>query len=95
MSKRLIYAEDVLEILDRDKAYMSDVGRIHARNAVNEAPTAEGLLVEKTHGRWREVLTLLGLPWNVRCDQCGCPQDYKHNYCPNCGADMRGEEDGN
>lgn len=41
MDKRPIYAEDVLEILDRDKAFMSDVGRIHARNAVNEAPTVK------------------------------------------------------
>jgi len=40
-----------------------------------------------------------------RCDQCGffVPWDYKHkgidfiqdyNFCPNCGADMRGEQDG-
>ncbi len=40
-----------------------------------------------------------------RCDQCGffVPWDYTHksidyikdyNFCPNCGADMRGEQDG-
>ena len=40
-----------------------------------------------------------------RCDQCGffVPWDYQHksidyikdyNFCPNCGADMRGEQDG-
>ena len=39
-----------------------------------------------------------------RCDQCGffVPWDYQHksidyikdyNFCPNCGADMRGEQD--
>jgi rRNA maturation endonuclease Nob1 len=26
--------------------------------------------------------------WKYRCDKCGCPQDYKHNFCPNCGAKM-------
>ena len=41
MAKRLIYAEDALENIDRDRGFMSDVGRIHARNAVNEAPTVE------------------------------------------------------
>ena len=39
MGKRMVYAEDVLELIDRGKAYMTDVGRIHAKNAVNEAPT--------------------------------------------------------
>ena len=40
-----------------------------------------------------------------RCDQCGffVPWDYQHksidyikdyNFCPNCGADMRGEQNG-
>lgn len=47
---RLVYAEDVLKNIDRDRAYMTDVGRIHARAAVNDAPT-----VEEKHGRWIPV----------------------------------------
>ena len=27
-----------------------------------------------------------------KCSECGChTRDAKPNYCPNCGADMRGE----
>lgn len=25
------------------------------------------------------------------CDNCGMPQDSECNYCPSCGADMRGK----
>jgi hypothetical protein len=112
MAKRLIYAEDVLEILDRDKAYMSDVGRIHAKNAVNEAPT-----VGQKKGRWIHPKGYV-VSNGFLCSECGhqeaslypinprpggvCLADEhgnfyhppKMNYCPECGADMRGEEDG-
>lgn len=48
------------------------------------------------HGRWNDINpTVLnpGVNWVCRCSLCGCPQDYKHNYCPNCGALMDGKED--
>jgi len=59
-----------------------------AVEAIKEIPTVDA--VEVVHGRWIELPSLIGLPWKVQCDQCGCPQDYKHNYCPNCGAKMKG-----
>lgn len=27
------------------------------------------------------------------CSECGHTGDFNMNYCPNCGADMRGEQD--
>lgn len=30
-----------------------------------------------------------------KCDQCGHIEVGKPNFCPNCGADMRGEQDAN
>ena len=30
---------------------------------------------------------------HYECDQCGEYVPHKTNYCPNCGADMRGEQD--
>lgn len=89
MAKRLIYAEDALDLIDQNRAFMSDVGRIHARNAVNEAPT-----VEQKKGRWEKYARYM------ICSECDIGFCYYKNethrfrYCPHCGADMRGGEDG-
>lgn len=42
-------------------------------------------------GRWNDISPAVlnpGIAWVCRCSLCGCPQDHKHNYCPNCGAKM-------
>ena len=53
--------------------------------------------VEVVHGRWEQA-EYHGF---VRCDQCKDVyineewlEDGKWNYCPNCGADMRGDGNG-
>ena len=62
------------------------------RKALELTPTAD--VAEVRHGYWA---------WDTgekRCSVCGvkCPEDeynYLHpQYCPNCGADMRGTDDG-
>ena len=90
--KRLIDANALLKEIDfeYDLGYgeiLTDPKRF--AEMVDDAPTVDA--VEVVHGRWIELPSLIGLPWKVQCDQCGCPQDYKHNYCPNCGAKMDGE----
>lgn len=46
--------------------------------------------VEKAwRGEWNNINPAVlkpGVSWVCRCTKCGCPQDYKHNFCPNCGA---------
>ena len=46
--------------------------------------------VEKVwRGEWNNINPAVlkpGVSWVCRCAKCGCPQDYKHNFCPNCGA---------
>lgn len=70
---------------------------------IDNAPTAD--VVEVVHGEWKECETVqerLDEPiideWqSARCSVCGkyhtTPYMYhfdNFNYCPNCGADMRG-----
>lgn len=66
-----------------------------ARQIVNDMPTIES----RKRGRWidreenMEGMTLM----IKRCSECGASkpmkifrlEDYKFNFCPNCGADMR------
>ena len=48
--------------------------------------------VEKVwRGEWNDIkpgVLKPNISWVCRCAKCGCPQDYKHNFCPNCGAAM-------
>lgn len=64
--------------------------------AVNNMPSAE-----RKKGRWiRHILKKAKVPWGFDCSECGTwfviGEDTAegYNYCPNCGAEMRGEEDG-
>jgi DNA-directed RNA polymerase subunit RPC12/RpoP len=80
-----------------------DVGIAMCIVAVKDQPTAQP---EQHEGTWvyGEDSTADCVD-GYRCSQCGffVPWDYNHKlidyindyaYCPNCGADMRGEKDG-
>ena len=62
-------------------------------DAVNEQPTIE----ERKSGKWEETDDGWDGTYYV-CSECGCPwtlidgtpKDNGMNFCPNCGADMRG-----
>lgn len=64
---------------------------------INEQPTVPPH-PQRMRGRWVEVTDGIYI-WKV-CDQCGekplwnewRTDRYESNYCPNCGADMRGGE---
>ena len=59
------------------------------KESVNEIETAIGMAIEalktdRPHGEWL-------YRWNdVECSRCGEFEKGKTNFCPNCGADMRG-----
>ena len=54
-----------------------------------------GDVAEVRHGRW-EMAPYNGV-YDIRCSACGyCPgiRFYSSNYCPNCGALMQEEDNG-
>ena len=46
-------------------------------------------LMSRPKGKWEEYISLRGNMWI--CPICAEVQADMTNYCPNCGADMRGE----
>lgn len=45
---------------------------------------------EREKGKWIPISD--GYVDIYECNQCGDTEDYERNFCPNCGADMRGEQ---
>ena len=51
---------------------------------------------ERKQGRWKEHIfegIMGGRPRALMCNQCNSLSLHATNFCPNCGADMRGEQD--
>lgn len=56
----------------------------HILDLIDNAPTVD----ERPQGKW--ITT-----WERYIFQCSCchGMSVKYNFCPNCGADMRGDEE--
>lgn len=68
-------------------------------DALNNIPAAD--VVEVKHGRWVQVICHVEFEDGFVdrlyecCSRCHKPNGRKMtDYCPNCGADMRGDKDG-
>lgn len=60
---------------------------------IDSAPTIDAVSV--VHGEWIEAEE----DWRQqiafwRCSECGHTTSTMHNFCPNCGAKMKGADDG-
>lgn len=54
--------------------------------------------LEQKKGEWKMESDPYGFFEKIPvCSECGCTTEMRktYNFCPNCGADMRGEEDDN
>ena len=58
---------------------------------IENAPTIEP---ERKTGRWEMLQIQINPPvYKLYCSECNYEngRHYQYNFCPNCGADMRGE----
>lgn len=66
-----------------------------AFDAIKELPSAES---QRKKGKWIDE-TFEFEPWLVvhhpyKCNQCGERSEEDSNFCPNCGAEMKGGDYG-
>ena len=92
----LIDKEKVVQELRKKKQKFGDEygitgGLTVAQIIIYDQPTVE----ERKKGKW-EHETVSGVEGIFKlsscfCSVCGCHVEQEANFCPNCGADMRGE----
>lgn len=82
---RMIDAEELMEHVYRDKLDSREL----IANMIKNAPTIE----ERKVGEWIRKISVVDCATFVgdECSQCGYFKSMgQANFCPNCGADMRG-----
>lgn len=84
----LISRQAAIDALDRAEALTRAFGYHNVIDTIRELPSAE------QKGEW--IGKPIGGFATVRCSQC--KEVYRENtgrwnFCPNCGADMRGDKD--
>ena len=94
--------EKRLDLIDRvalisDLRTFKGLGAMVAETLVRfteKQPTVDA--VEVVHGRWiNPYMNRYGHPCHC-CSECGFKASYQDkNYCPNCGAKMDGDGNGN
>lgn len=76
----LIRRSDVIEIT-------AETGALETQIRVKALPT-----IEPKRGEWIYQFRDSENE-EYKCSECGYPQGFESNFCPNCGAKMKGADD--
>ena len=81
--------KDVLNLQDCYNGFSDTYDKACIIGVIDEQPSAQP---ERKKGEWiNRSLNILYPAWErYTCSVCGKHSD-NYDYCPNCGADMRGE----
>lgn len=77
----------------KDEWHMTQYGEFVELADIENAPTAD--VVERKRGKWEtEIRNIHGhkIPF-LACSICGIYAADEYQYCPHCGAEMKGEDD--
>lgn len=93
---RPIDADELIPLIKMGECNMYDEycqgrngGIAFAVERIKQMPTIE----ERKKGKWISLDDFRGKynTYGYKCSECGEHSEYEEKYCPNCGADMRGE----
>lgn len=81
--------DDELKKSIHEKTLFSKWQKVLIETVIDDQPTVDAVPV--VHGEWIDRNGSIVSPFWERyeCSECGARSD-NSNYCPNCGADMRG-----
>ena len=97
----LISRQAAIDVADAVWSVTGDKNVAKVWDQIKDLPSAQS---ERPKGEWIYGEHDIAMCDGYWCDQCGffVPWDYTHkfidfikdyHFCPNCGADMRGEQD--
>lgn len=71
-----------------DEWHMHKLEKVVSVEDIVGLPAAD--VVVRAKGEWKDEW--FDHKWKIVCSECGCFADRMTDYCPNCGADMRGQD---
>ena len=88
----LISRQAAIDVADAVWSVTGDKNVAKVWDQIKDLPSAKP---ERKKGKWiNRSLNILYPEWaRYTCSVCG-EHSNRYDYCPNCGADMRGEQDG-
>ena len=94
----LISRQAAIDAIEResrnvDSRYFISERIVHTSDAVEAISLLPSAQPERGH--WIEIRNKRGVVIAIKCDKCSRfpKRGVKSDFCPNCGADMRGDQD--
>lgn len=87
------------KLSDCSKCPLSNYNNCYELLLQNAIYWIEHLATNRTQGEWKEFIMPMPLSdhhykMGVICSECNTTWDCSTNYCPFCGADMKGDSNG-
>lgn len=99
MNKDIIYRQDAIDILYNFAGCIVDTPNGDYCRAYKASryklETLPSVQPGRKKGKWKRRIKDSGFNANWYCSECGWEtalEEHGYNFCPNCGADNRGEE---